>query len=117
VTPPYTPVSPLPNPRDQTASSVRLNSQNLSMAAESARIQKELSDLQRRISCLSVAENSNQMAIKRDKLAIELRMIESGIRERHEEITANQTYPQSHTGEEVKADYSNWREDIQRKWK
>ena len=57
------------------------------MAAESARIQKELSDLQRRISCLSVAENSNQMAMKRDRLAIELRMIESGIRDRHDEIS------------------------------
>merc|ERR1712107_260875 len=65
-----------PYPRDQTASSVRHNSQSLTMAAESARIQKELADLQRRISCLSVAENSNQMAMKRDRLAIELRMIE-----------------------------------------
>jgi len=108
VNPPYTPMSPLPDPRDQTASSVRLNSQNLSMAAESARIQKELSDLQRRISCLTVAENSNQMAMKRDRLAIELRMIESGIRERHQEITQNQTYPHSDTGDEISTEYTYW---------
>merc|ERR1712012_1108360 len=44
VHPPYTPISPLPDPRDQTASSVRHNSQSLTMAAESARIQKELAD-------------------------------------------------------------------------
>ena len=37
------------------------------------RIQKELVDLQRRISCLTVAENSSQLAVKRDRLAIELR--------------------------------------------
>ena len=30
-------------------------------------------DLQRRISCLTVAENSSQLAVKRDRLAIELR--------------------------------------------
>merc|ERR1719320_655973 len=70
INPPMMPISPLPNPRDQTQ---RLNSQNLSMYAESARIQKELHDLQRRISCLNVAENSNQLAMKRDRLAIELR--------------------------------------------
>jgi len=91
VNPPLMPISPLPNPRDPNSS--RLNNQNLSMYAESTRIQKELQDLQRRISCLSVAENNNQMAIKRDRLAIELRMIESGIRERHIEIHQNQTYP------------------------
>merc|ERR1711936_414000 len=90
VHPPYTPISPLPDPRDQTASSVRHNSQSLTMAAESARIQKELADLQRRISCLSVAENSNQMAI-------ELRMIESGIRDRQNEICQNQTFPHADT--------------------
>jgi hypothetical protein len=39
-------------------------------------------DLQRRISCLSVAENSAQMAMKRDRLAFELRMIEGGIQAR-----------------------------------
>lgn len=70
INPPMMPISPLPNPRDQTQ---RLTSQNLSMYAESARIQKELHDLQRRISCLNVAENSNHMAMKRDRLAIELR--------------------------------------------
>ena len=36
-------------------------------------------ELQRRISCLSVAENSAHMAIKRDRLAFELRMVEGGI--------------------------------------
>jgi len=108
VHPPYTPISPLPDPRDQTASSVKHNSQSLTMAAESARIQKELSDLQRRISCLSVAENSNQMAMKRDRLAIELRMIESGIRDRHHEICQNQTYPHSDTRDEVSTDYTYW---------
>merc|ERR1719264_362357 len=36
--PPLTPVSPLPHPRDQTQA--RLSSQNLTMFAESARIQK-----------------------------------------------------------------------------
>jgi hypothetical protein len=71
VNPPVMPVSPLPNPRD--SNSAKLNTQNLSMYAESARIQKELQDLQRRISCLSVAENNNQLAMKRDRLAIELR--------------------------------------------
>jgi len=70
INPPMMPISPLPNPRDQAQ---RLTSQNLSMYAESARIQKELHDLQRRISCLNVAENSNHMAMKRDRLAIELR--------------------------------------------
>lgn len=108
VHPPFTPISPLPDPRDQTASSVRHNSQSLTMAAESARIQKELSDLQRRISCLSVAENSNQMAMKRDRLAIELRMIESGIRDRHDEISQNQTFPHADTSEEVSTEYSYW---------
>jgi len=87
---------------------VKHNSQSLTMAAESARIQKELSDLQRRISCLSVAENSNQMAMKRDRLAIELRMIESGIRDRHHEICQNQTYPHSDTRDEVSTDYTYW---------
>ena len=38
--PPMMPVSPLPNPRDQTAA--RLSSQNLSMAAESARHQSSI---------------------------------------------------------------------------
>merc|ERR1719500_2347054 len=108
VHPPYTPISPLPDPRDQTASSVRHNSQSLTMAAESARIQKELADLQRRISCLSVAENSNQMAMKRDRLASELRMIESGIRDRQNEICQNQTFPHADTRDEVAADYTYW---------
>ena len=36
--PPLTPASPLPHPRDQTQA--RLSSQNLTMYAESARIQK-----------------------------------------------------------------------------
>jgi len=87
VNPPIMPVSPLPNPKDPNTSNV--NNRNLSMYAESARIQKELFDLQRRISCLSVVENNNQLAMKRDRLAIELRMIESGIRERHNEIRNN----------------------------
>lgn len=108
VHPPFTPISPLPDPRDQTASSVRHNSQSLTMAAESARIQKELADLQRRISCLSVAENSNQMAMKRDRLAVELRMIESGIRDRHHEICQNQTYPHSDTRDEISTEYTYW---------
>jgi len=71
INPPIMPVSPLPNPKDPNTSNV--NNRNLSMYAESARIQKELFDLQRRISCLSVVENSNQLAMKRDRLAIELR--------------------------------------------
>merc|ERR1719341_1166730 len=108
VHPPYTPISPLPDPRDQTASSVRHNSQSLTMAAESARIQKELADLQRRISCLSVAENSNQMAMKRDRLAIELRMIESGIRDRQNEICQNQTFPHADTRDEISTEYTYW---------
>lgn len=108
VNPPYTPISPLPDPRDQTASSVRLNSQSLTMAAESARIQKELSDLQRRISCLTVAENSNQMAFKRDRLAVELRMIEGGIRDRHKEINQNLFYPHAESEEEVQTEYTYW---------
>jgi len=65
--PPMMPISPLPNPRDQNS---RLSSQNLSMFAESARINKELSDLQRRISNLGVNE---AQAMKRDRLAFELR--------------------------------------------
>merc|ERR1712088_474367 len=104
VHPPYTPISPLPDPRDQTASSVRHNSQSLTMAAESARIQKELADLQRRISCLSVAENSN-------RLAIELRMIESGIRDRQNEICQNQTFPHADTRDtrdEISTEYTYW---------
>ena len=40
--PPLTPVSPLPHPRDQTQA--RLSSQNLTMYAESARIQKVRSE-------------------------------------------------------------------------
>jgi len=108
VHPPYTPISPLPDPRDQTASSVRHNSQSLTMAAESARIQKELADLQRRISCLSVAENSNQMAMKRDRLAIELRMIESGIRDRQNEICQNQSFPHADTRDEISTEYTYW---------
>jgi hypothetical protein len=108
VHPPFTPISPLPDPRDQTASSVRHNSQSLTMAAESARIQKELADLQRRISCLSVAENSNQMAMKRDRLAVELRMIESGIRDRHHEICQNQTYPHSDTRDDISTEFTYW---------
>jgi len=106
INPPMMPISPLPNPRDQAQ---RLTSQNLSMYAESARIQKELHDLQRRISCLNVAENSNHMAMKRDRLAIELRMIESGIRERHNEIHQNQTYPHSETAEQDNVtEYTYW---------
>ena len=108
VHPPYTPISPLPDPRDQTASSVRHNSQSLTMAAESARIQKELADLQRRISCLSVAENSNQMVMKRDRLAIELRMIESGIRDRQNEICQNQSFPHADTRDEISTEYTYW---------
>jgi len=83
VNPPILPASPMPNPRDQQTP---INSQNLSMFAESNRIQKELQDLQRRISCLSVAENSAQMAMKRDRLAFELRMVEGGIQERRQGI-------------------------------
>jgi len=105
INPPMMPISPLPNPRDQTQ---RLNSQNLSMYAESARIQKELHELQRRISCLNVAENSNQLAMKRDRLAIELRMIESGIRERHNEIHQNQTYPHSEMDQDNLTEYTYW---------
>ena len=41
--PPLTPVSPLPHPRDQTQA--RLSSQNLTMYAESARIQKVRADI------------------------------------------------------------------------
>ena len=88
--PPMVPISPLPNPRDQNC---RLSSQNLTMFAESARINKvkytselcyikyiiinyhyyhqELFDLQRRISSLNVNETSQ--AMKRDRLAFELR--------------------------------------------
>ena len=66
--PPMMPISPLPNPRDQNC---RLSSQNLTMFAESARINKELSELQRRISSLNVNETSQ--AMKRDRLAFELR--------------------------------------------
>ena len=80
----------------------------LTMAAESARIQKELADLQRRISCLSVAENSNQMAMKRDRLAIELRMIESGIRDRQNEICQNQSFPHADTRDEISTEYTYW---------
>jgi len=106
INPPMMPISPLPNPRDQPP---RLTSQNLSMYAESARIQKELHDLQRRISCLNVAENSNHMAMKRDRLAIELRMIESGIRERHNEIHQNQTYPHSEMADQDNlTEYTYW---------
>jgi len=105
INPPLMPISPLPNPRDQTQ---RLSSQNLSMYAESARIQKELHDLQRRISCLNVAENSNHMAMKRDRLAIELRMIESGIRERHNEIHQNQTYPRPDMDQNTMTEYTYW---------
>eukprot|EP00092_Neocalanus_flemingeri_P054196 GFUD01063827.1.p1 GENE.GFUD01063827.1~~GFUD01063827.1.p1 ORF type:complete len:955 (-),score=170.59 GFUD01063827.1:2224-5088(-) len=106
INPPMMPISPLPNPRDQAQ---RLTSQNLSMYAESARIQKELHDLQRRISCLNVAENSNHMAMKRDRLAIELRMIESGIRERHNEIHQNQTYPHSEMADQDNlTEYTYW---------
>jgi len=101
--PPLTPVSPLPHPRDQTQA--RLSSQNLTMYAESARIQKELTDLQRRISSLSVSEADQ--AMKRDRLAFELRMIESGIRDRQNEIQQNQTRPgqrQPHGSQQ----YSYW---------
>ena len=66
--PPMMPLSPLPNPRDQNS---KLSSQNLSMFAESARIQKEITDLQRRIQSLNVNETSQ--AMKRDRLAFELR--------------------------------------------
>ena len=38
-----------------------------------------IQELQRRLSCLSVAENSAQMVLKRDRLAFELRMVEGGI--------------------------------------
>ena len=65
--PPMVPISPLPNPRD---TNTRLCSQNLTMYAESARINKELSDLQRRITNLNVNE---AQAMKRDRLAFELR--------------------------------------------
>ena len=41
--PPLTPVSPLPHPRDQTQA--RLSEQNLTMYAESARIQKVRTDM------------------------------------------------------------------------
>jgi len=88
INPPTMPISPLPNPRDANC---RLSSQNLTMYAESARIQKELNDLQRRISSLNVTENGQ--AMKRDRLALELRMIESGIRERQHEITQNRNFP------------------------
>lgn len=76
--PPLTPASPLPHPRDQTQA--RLSSQNLTMYAESARIQKELTDLQRRISSLSVSEADQ--AMKRDRLAFELRYRDRGDVER-----------------------------------
>lgn len=94
--PPMMPISPLPNPRDQNS---RLSSQNLSMFAESARINKELSELQRRISNLGVNE---AQAMKRDRLAFELRMIEGGIRERQNEIQQNQNAPPE------QARYSYW---------
>jgi len=68
INPPTMPISPLPNPRDANC---RLSSQNLTMYAESARIQKELNDLQRRISSLNVTETGQ--AMKRDRLAFELR--------------------------------------------
>jgi len=90
INPPTMPISPLPNPRDANC---RLSSQNLTMYAESARIQKELNDLQRRISSLNVTETGQ--AMKRDRLAFELRMIESGIRERQHEITQNRNFPHS----------------------
>ena len=48
-----------------------MSSQNLTMVAESARIHKEINDLQRRIQSLNVNENSQ--AMKRDRLAFELR--------------------------------------------
>jgi len=100
--PPLTPVSPLPHPRDQTQA--RLSSQNLTMFAESARIQKELTDLQRRISSLSVSEADQ--AMKRDRLAFELRMIESGIRDRQNEIQQNQNRPGP--GHANSQQYSYW---------
>ena len=52
--PPLTPVSPLPHPRDQTQA--RLNSQNLTIYAESARIQK-VSSFVMNIQSDSVNEN------------------------------------------------------------
>ena len=52
--PPLTPVSPLPHPRDQTQA--RLNSQNLTIYAESARIQK-VSSVVMNIQSDSVHEN------------------------------------------------------------
>ena len=76
VNPPAVPASPMPNPRDM---STGLTSNNYNMFVETNRIQLELEELQRRISCLSVAENSAKMAIKRDRLAFELRMVQGGI--------------------------------------
>lgn len=92
VNPPCMPQSPMPNPRDQLTN---LSSQNLNLYAQSARMKKELSDLQAKISSLNiVAENSNT-AKERDRLAMELRMIEQGIKERHQEISANSIHPAS----------------------
>jgi hypothetical protein len=92
VNPPCMPQSPMPNPRDQLTN---LSSQNLNLYAQSARMKKELTDLQAKISSLNiVAENSNT-AKERDRLAMELRMIEQGIKERHQEISANLIHPPS----------------------
>ena len=51
--PPLTPVSPLPHPRDQTQA--RLSSQNLTMYAESARIQKVRTDISPDLNYTNVA--------------------------------------------------------------
>jgi len=85
--PPLLPPSPMPPVRPvRDQFEVSLSEQNYSFLAESNRIQNELQELQRRLSCLSVAENSAQMVLKRDRLAFELRMVEGGIQERHKEI-------------------------------
>lgn len=96
VNPPCMPQSPMPNPRDQLTS---LSSQNLNLYAQSARMKKELSDLQAKISSLNVLSSENcNMAGDRDRLVMELRMIEQGIRERHQEISENQVHPTSTLG-------------------
>ena len=59
-------------------------------------MKKELSDLQAKISSLNVLSSENcNMAGDRDRLVMELRMIEQGIRERHQEISENQVHPTS----------------------
>ena len=62
--PPLTPVSPLPHPRDQTQA--RLSSQNLTMYAESARIQKVSIDISYLYKLKTGRESTQERSPKRE---------------------------------------------------